>query len=119
MKNKFLVGLVGGLGLTVLSGCAPGAAAAVQANTSYAESEEVAVPPGPPDASIVAEGPVAAPDNISPGAAEVIRLASAGIAEDVIVAYVNNAQTPFELSADQVLYLKDLGISGQVVTAMI
>src|SRR6266568_3600905 len=39
--------------------------------------------------------------------------------DNVIVAYVNNSQAPFDLSANEVLYLKDLGISSPVVTAMI
>jgi len=56
---------------------------------------------------------------VSPPVAEVVRLAEAGTSEDVIVAYVQNATTPFNLTADNVLYLKDLGVSSQVVTAML
>jgi hypothetical protein len=116
MKNKVL-GLIGGAGLIILGGCAqpaPAGAAveATAAPTDVGSSAEV-------NANVQAEGPVAAPNNISPGAAEVIRLASSGVAEDVIVAYVNNSQAPFGLTADQVVYLKDLGVSPQVVTAMI
>jgi hypothetical protein len=119
MKNKIL-GLIGGAGLIVLGGCAqPPPAGAVQATAAPVAPTDPPDSPAEVSASVQSEGPVAAPDNISPGAAEVIRLASSGVAEDVIIAYVNNSQTPFGLTADQVVYLKDLGISPQVVTAMI
>ena len=36
-----------------------------------------------------------------------------------MLAYVQNSQAPFELNADQILYLKDLGVPSPVVTAML
>jgi hypothetical protein len=63
--------------------------------------------------------PAAAPANLSPGAAEVVRLAGSGIGDDVVLAYIQNSQAPFNLSADDVLYLKDLGLSPQVTSAML
>jgi hypothetical protein len=36
-----------------------------------------------------------------------------------VLAYVQNAQGPFDLSADSVLYLRDLGVSQPVITSML
>src|SRR5439155_10018762 len=76
--------------------------------------------PGPAAATPVAEqksNPV--PASISPGAAEVIRLAQSGVGEDVIKAYIENSASGFELSADHILYLRDLGISSDLITDML
>ncbi|MEY2429028.1 MAG: hypothetical protein QOJ40_1913 [Verrucomicrobiota bacterium] len=61
----------------------------------------------------------AAPVDLSPGVSEAIRLAESGVGDDVVVAYIQNSQATFNLSADHVLYLKDLGLSSAVVTAML
>ncbi len=61
----------------------------------------------------------AVPAQISPATAEVVKLAEAGSSDDVILAYVQNTQGPFGLSADGIIYLKDLGVSSAVVTAML
>jgi len=37
----------------------------------------------------------------------------------VVLAYIQNSQVPFSLSADNVLYLKDVGLSPQVTSAML
>ena len=60
----------------------------------------------------------AAPD-LSPNAAEVVRLAEAGTSDDVVLAYVQNSTATFNLSADQILYLRDIGVSSPVITAML
>jgi len=65
------------------------------------------------------QGGEAVPANISPAAAEVVRLSESGVGDDVVLAYVQNSQTRFDLSADAILYLKDLGIPSQVVSAML
>src|SRR5437764_15124790 len=82
-----------------------------------------AQPAPPPEGEALAapETQLAAspPANISPGAAEVIKLASSGVTEDVVVAYVNNSQYQFNLSAGDVVYMKDVGITSSVITAMI
>ena len=59
------------------------------------------------------------PASISPGAAEVIRLAQSGVSEDVIKAYIENSTGAFDLSADHILYLRDLGISSDLITDML
>jgi hypothetical protein len=99
MKNTKWVGLVTVLAFPLLSG--------------YGQTPEAAVPgaPGQAQAAIGA--------NLSPGAAEVVRLAGSGVGDDVVLAYIQNSQAPFSLSADNVLYLKDVGLSPQVTSAML
>ncbi|HWX21012.1 MAG TPA: DUF6600 domain-containing protein [Candidatus Binatia bacterium] len=60
-----------------------------------------------------------APPPLSPAAAEVLQLGQAGTSEDVILAYIQNSQAGFNLSADQILYLRDVGISSSAITAML
>jgi hypothetical protein len=93
------VGLVASLAFPLLSG--------------YGQTPEAAVPGAP------AQAQAAVPVNLSPGAAEVVRLAGSGVGDDVVLAYIQNSQAPFTLSADAVLYLKDIGLSPQVTSAML
>src|SRR5206468_698246 len=55
---------------------------------------------------------------VSPWLLDIVKLAQAGIKEDVMLTFVDSAST-FNLDADQIIYLRDLGVSGAVVTAMI
>ena len=89
------------------------AAAMLPLTAAYAQA------PGPEAPGAEEQAPAAAPANLSPGAAEVVRLAGAGVGDDVMLAYINNSQAPFNLSADAVLYVKDLGLSPQVTSAML
>ncbi|HEY5911755.1 MAG TPA: DUF6600 domain-containing protein [Verrucomicrobiae bacterium] len=63
--------------------------------------------------------PVPPKVNLSPGAAELAKLAGSGVDQGVMLAYVTNAQSTFNLTADEIIYLNDLGVPGSVVTAMI
>ena len=99
MKNTTWFGLVATLALPLLSG--------------YAQTPGAPVP-GAPEQAQAAVGA-----NLSPGAAEVVRLAGSGVGDDVVLAYIQNSQAPFSLTADNVLYLKDQGLSPQVTSAML
>ena len=59
------------------------------------------------------------PRRLSTNANEVIRLAETGVEEEVILAYIENSQSPFALSAEDIIYLKDLGIAAPVIAAML
>ena len=50
---------------------------------------------------------------------EVIKLASSGVDEAVVLAFVAKSDSPFNLGADDIIYLHDLGVPGAVVRAMI
>jgi len=51
--------------------------------------------------------------------AEVIRLANSGVEEGVLLAFVTNSPSLFNLGAEEIIYLNDIGVPSVVVTAMI
>jgi hypothetical protein len=53
------------------------------------------------------------------GAADVLKLAQAGVGDDTIVAFVGSTRSQYGLGASEILYLKDQGVSDRVVTAML
>ena len=61
------------------------------------------------------------PPDVDPNGplAQIITLAQSGVDESVLVSYASNAATPFNLTADQIIYLKDIGVPDSVVQAMI
>src|SRR5439155_11944149 len=81
----------------------------------YGQAPVAQVPNGPE----AGQKTGAAPADLSPGVAEVVRLAESGVGDDVVLAFVQNSKSTFALSADHVLYLKDLGLSAPVITAML
>ena len=70
-------------------------------------------------APVAAETP--APPNVrtTGPAAELIKLASSGQEEAVLLAFVTNFPDLFNLTAEEIIYLKDLGLSSNVVTAIL
>ena len=56
---------------------------------------------------------------LSPGLAEVVKLAQAGVSEEVIMAYVERYDGRFEVGADQILYLNDLGLSSTIIATLL
>jgi hypothetical protein len=103
MTTKHWFALMGTLILPVLFGCA------------QVEVPPTAVaPPPPPDLPAVA-----APPPLAPAAGEVVTLAQSGSSQDVILAYIQNSPTAFNLSADQIVYLRDIGVSSVAITAML
>lgn len=61
------------------------------------------------------------PPNVkpTPPTAEIIKLANSGVDESVMLAFVTNSANTFNLGADEVVYLTDLGVPPSVLTAMI
>lgn len=55
---------------------------------------------------------------LSPWAADVMKLANAGLENDVILAFIDNSGI-FSLDADQIVRLHESGVPSQLVTAMI
>jgi hypothetical protein len=66
------------------------------------------------DAGSAAEGA-----NISAATADVVKLSQSGVGDGVVLPFVQNTQSPFNLSADDMVYLRDIGVSEDVITAMI
>ena len=65
--------------------------------------------------------PTGKPENLTltPGLSEVVKLAQSGVSEEVLLTYVEKYADAFNLGADQILYLNDLGVSSTVITAML
>ena len=55
----------------------------------------------------------------TPAAAEVIKLADSGVDESVVLGFVRNSASTFNLGAEEIIYLNDIGVPSAVVTAMI
>jgi hypothetical protein len=51
--------------------------------------------------------------------AQVIRLAQAGMEQSVILTYISNSAGPFNLDADKIIYLNDLGVPTEIINAML
>ena len=62
---------------------------------------------------------VTAPAVLSPGVDEVVQLARARVGDEVMLAYVEASTNAFQLSADEIIYLHDVGVSAEVVAAMV
>ena len=72
-----------------------------------------AVAPAPNNNSVVSTA------NLPANVAEVVKLSSAGLGNDVVLAFVNSSHSMFNLSADNIVQLKDLGVSPTIITAML
>jgi hypothetical protein len=101
MKNTMWMGLL--------------AATTLPLNFTMAQDSVTTAPDAPPPMTAIAS----APTNIPPAIADVIRLAESGVGDDVVLAYIQNSQALFNLGADDVLYLRDVGVSSVVITAML
>lgn len=99
---------------------APAAPAGVTPAPSSTETNVVMSETNAP-AIIQTIPPVTNPENVelSPGLEEVVKLAQAGVSEEVILAYVEKYSGTFSVGADQIVYLNDLGVSGTVITSLL
>jgi hypothetical protein len=50
--------------------------------------------------------------------AQVVRLTQAGVDPSIILTYVTNSSGTFNLDSDKIIYLRDLGLPGEIITAM-
>jgi hypothetical protein len=62
---------------------------------------------------------LAAAPRLSPAAEDVVRLAQAQVGDEVLLAFVDDTTRSFQLKASDIVYLTDVGVSDEVVTAMI
>jgi hypothetical protein len=92
------------------------------AQNSYAQTQPVP-PPGTTLVSPSADnGPTTGtlPPDIDPNSAlaQVIRLLQAGVEQSVILTYISNSASLFNLNADDIIYLNDLGAPAEIANAM-
>ena len=96
------------------------AAEAIGSSTNVLSAEPgLAADSDAPARVISGEKPVPATIRPSSPVAEVIKLANSGLNEAVMLAFVTNSTRTFNLGADEIIYLNDVGVPGSVVTAMI
>jgi hypothetical protein len=53
------------------------------------------------------------------GVPQILKLAQAKVTDDVIIAYIHNSGNSYGLDADQIIYLRQQGISDKVMTTML
>jgi hypothetical protein len=98
-------------------------AQAAQASSAMAPAlEEQTDESGLADAAVQPiAAPTPAPSNIklTEPAAELIKLAESGVEEGVLLAFVTNSTSLFNLGAEEIIYLNDLGVPGSVLAAVI
>ena len=57
--------------------------------------------------------------NLTGPATDLVKLAQAGVDQDVMLSFVTNSPHTFNLTSDAIIYLNDIGVPGTVVTSMI
>lgn len=63
--------------------------------------------------------PTAAAPTLSYGVAQILQLAQAKVSDDTIIAYIRNSGNSYGLDANQIVYLRQQGISDNVITVML
>jgi hypothetical protein len=90
------------------------AAAIFTANVfGQATTPETTPPP------LVPNTPATSTPYLSPATAQVLQLTQAKVSDTTIMAYVQNSTTMYGLNADQIIYLKQQGVSDGVLNAML
>ena len=59
------------------------------------------------------------PVYLSSGGADILKLSAAKVGDDVITAYIKSNGRTYQLSASEIVYLREQGVSDPVVTAML
>jgi hypothetical protein len=59
------------------------------------------------------------PVQLSPGVPDVLKLGRAHVGDEAILAFISNSGRTYHLSVSEILYLREQGVSDQVVTAML
>src|SRR5208283_3361132 len=93
---------------------AAGAAVWLAGSAAAQDSSTVTAP-----ATGVPMAPPAPALQLSYGVSEVVRLAQAKVSDDIIVTYVQTSGNAYGLNADQILYLRQDGVSDRVISAML
>jgi hypothetical protein len=93
------------------------------------QSAKAQAQPAPPTAASTTPAPVAPEDPTTPvkpppaifptsPLAQVVRLTQAGVDPSVIMTYITNSSSTFNLDSDKIIYASDAGVPSPMVTAM-
>jgi hypothetical protein len=123
MRTQILPGWVWGMvlaGGVVVAGWGQEEPDANKATVSPAKtSAAVSTPATPAEPGSPADESFPVKTQLSPRSLEVEELAQAQVEEGVMLAYVTNCLGVFSLGADDIIYLKNAGVSQGVIQAMI
>jgi hypothetical protein len=69
--------------------------------------------------SAMAQDSTTAVPQLAYGVPQVVQLAQAKVSEDTIIAYIHNSGNSYSLTADQIIYLRQQGVSDNVINVML
>ena len=69
-------------------------------------------------ASVTATAPASGAPRFSGRINEVVALAQSGIDQSIVVSYIKTSPGPFQPTADEIIKLRDLGVSPEIITTM-
>ncbi len=119
MKNPISRFLLAGAAMATLTATGVWPQQSADAQTPSAPSFATNTPPAPV-ALDNQSMPVTPPPNIFPTSplAQVVRLTQAGVDPSVIMTYITNSSSTFNLDSDKIIYASDAGVPSTMVTAM-
>ena len=103
MKTNYWPKMIAVLAATSMT--LSGASLLAQVSTPATTAQPAAVSPAVPQ--------------LSYGVPQVLQLAQAKVGDDTIIAYIKNSGNSYGLNADQIIYLRQQGVSDAVITAML
>jgi hypothetical protein len=75
--------------------------------------------PASAEAAAPASASETRPLQLSPGVPDILKLGRAHVGDEAILAFISNSGRTYHLSVSEILYLREQGVSDQVVTAML
>ena len=75
--------------------------------------------PASADAAAPASVSDTRPVQLSPGVPDILKLGRAHVGDEAITAFISNSGRTYHVSVSEILYLREQGVSDQVVTAML
>jgi hypothetical protein len=100
-------------GIATFAPLCPGFASDTNATSSDAAAPVTAAAPAP----VISSAP--SPGKLPYGVEDVLKLSRAQIGEEIILNYVQNSGTIYNLAPKDIVYLRDQGVSDKVINAML
>src|SRR5687767_5029354 len=94
-------------------------AAFIQPLSGAEPSAPAAKPPGAIIITNSTNGSAARTPYLSAGLPEIVKMHKAGVDASVLMAYVRNSPVAYHPSAKEVIYLRDQGVSFELISAML
>ncbi|MDB6064681.1 MAG: hypothetical protein JWR26_889 [Pedosphaera sp.] len=108
--------------LTPLKGWSATSDTVISTNAQTPVHQQTSSPVAPPPPVAAAIPPEQTAENLRHLTApvrEVVTMATSGVADDVVKAYVDSSASTFNLTPQSIIRLKDLGVPGPVIAAML